>query len=95
MLLGCGLVLVHDAKVRTLHEIDTQVNSAFQATLDQMKVQGVKVDLSKFESLLQLRAKVDAISTWPFKLKVITAGASVIFFSSVPVVLQFLLERFF
>lgn len=83
---------LRDAKTKTFRDIDAQLHGAFYAALEQMKGEATKLDLTKFESLLQLREKVEAVQTWPFKIKSVTAGLSVIFFSSVPVVLQQILE---
>lgn len=84
---------LRDAKAKTLGEIEIQLNAAFQEAIENMKTSGAKVDLVRFESLLQLREKVEKIHTWPFRVKALTAGASVVFFSSIPVILQLILER--
>ncbi|MHC4541738.1 MAG: hypothetical protein ACYS74_18480 [Planctomycetota bacterium] len=86
---------LRESKAQTLRQIDEQVQAAFAGVLAKMNSEDKKVDLTAFESLLQLREKVESVHTWPFKLKALSAGFSVVFFSSVPVVLQLLLEKVF
>ncbi|MFC1619429.1 hypothetical protein ACFL45_05740 [Candidatus Neomarinimicrobiota bacterium] len=85
---------IHDVKAEALLDINSQLHSEFIRTLEGMKSGSKDVDLSKFESLLQLRDKIESITTYPFRLQYLTSGLSVIGLSSIPVLLQFFLGRF-
>ena len=81
------------AEKRTaLVQLDQELQRAFFAVLKEPSEESAD-HLERFQALLQLRESIEAIPTWPFKVKSLTTGASVIFFSSVPVVLHILLQR--
>ncbi|MEW6197769.1 MAG: hypothetical protein AB1601_03770 [Planctomycetota bacterium] len=84
---------LHEAKSRTLRELDSELHHAFRILLDSIKQGEAQPALGKFEALLQLREKVEAVQAWPFRMKSLGAAMSIICFSSIPVVLQIILER--
>lgn len=84
---------LQDAKNKALIDIDHQIHSVFSETLQKMKAGSNNVDLSNFDSLLQLRENIDSINVWPFKIQYIASSLSVILFSSFPMMLQYFLER--
>jgi hypothetical protein len=79
------------AKRGTLSEVDVKLNELFTQIVSDMKKEGGAIDLGKFESLLRFREKVEAIQTFPFRVKAISAGVSVLVLSSIPVLLRFAL----
>lgn len=82
-----------EAKISALYEIDKQLYLSFYRSLDELKPSKTDIDYEKVKTLLELREKVDNINIWPFRMKSIFAGISVIFFSSVPVILQIILSK--
>ncbi len=87
---------LRDAKAQVLYDLDQQLNQVFYGTLEKLKKgDRQSVDMAEFEALLQLREKIAGLNILPFKSKSITAGASIIFFSLIPVLLQFVLQKFF
>lgn len=84
---------MNTAKRNALSEINEQLQNEFRKIVGKVNRSKDNVDLKQIESLLSLREKIDAVSVWPFKLKTVGAAASVIFVSSIPVILQFMLEK--
>lgn len=81
------------AKREALTEIEQQLQAAFRSALDAVRSGDAGEGLDRFESLVEMRDNVASISTWPFRAKSISATASVILLSSIPVVLEVLLEK--
>lgn len=82
-----------EAKINALFEIDKQLHLSFHKKLEDIKPNKPNVDFEKVKTLLELREKVGAINTWPFRIKSIMAVASVMFFSAIPVILNIILEK--
>lgn len=82
-----------EAKAKALSDIQENLQGAFQHILNGMKENQSLDEIPKLEKLIQLRDKVESVQVWPFRLKSIGAALSVIFFSSIPVILQVFLER--
>ena len=74
-------------------DVDRQIHMSFYMSDRDPSSPREKIDYDKVKTLLELREKVEAISTWPFRIKTVFAGISVVFFSSIPVTLQILLDR--
>jgi len=83
---------IHDAKFAALRELDEKVQAAFFEVLSKDPEQ-FDQRLSRLHALLALRERVERLQSWPFKVRSVTSAASVLFFSSLPVILQLLLER--
>jgi hypothetical protein len=83
------------AKNQALMELDKQLHLSFYESLDSMAVLRQDVDFGKVKTLLELRDRIEAIATWPFRARTVATVVSVLGVSSVPVVLQVLLERVF
>ncbi len=83
------------AKEKNLLEIDKKLNEIFYQTIEDIKTKEAKVDLERFDSLLQLRSRIADVSIFPFRAKSISAVLSVIIFSAIPVVIQIILEKLF
>lgn len=77
-----------------LADVDQQLQAAFQEALEQLRAGNMNPDLTRFEKLSQLRERIASVSVWPFKLRAVAAGVSVLAVSSVPVLLQIFLERY-
>lgn len=84
-----------DAKANAILEIDKQLHLSFYKNLSETKSTKSEVDYDKVKTLLELREKVDGINIWPFRMKSFVAGFSVIFFSSIPILLQLFLKKLF
>jgi hypothetical protein len=84
-----------EAKANHISEIDSQIDKLFQELLRELREGKMDQDLSKLNSLIQLKECVQAINIVPFRMKSITAAASVLFCSSVPLILQWILTRYF
>ncbi len=82
------------SKTLALGELDQQIQTEFFATLETLRVGGGDEHLDKLHAMLQLRERIDAINSWPFRLKSLSAVFSVMLVSSIPVILQKVLERF-
>ena len=80
------------AKEAALEGIDRQVHLSFYRNTADSTQRREDIDYEKVKTLIELRERIEAISTWPFRLRTVSAGLSVILFSSVPVVIQILLE---
>ncbi len=76
------------AKAGAIFEIDKQIHLVFYSTLDIDRSERPAVDYEKVKTLLDLREKIEAISTWPFQTQSILAALSVILFSAIPVILE-------
>lgn len=83
------------AKNRALVELDKQLHLSFYESLEKTASLRADVDFGRVKTLLELRDRIEAIATWPFRAKTIATVVSVFAVSSVPVVLQVLLERVF
>ncbi len=84
---------IKNIKEKNLSEIDEKLNENFHQTIKNIRTKNSKVYMEHFESLLQLRARINDISVLPFRAKSIMAVASVLVLSALPVGLQLLLEN--
>jgi hypothetical protein len=84
---------LRETKRRSLEEIDRQLHDLFYSALEEMRRTRGHVDLTHIESLLHMRDRIENVPTWPFRLKSVTASLSVLLLSSIPVILQILLQR--
>lgn len=83
---------MREQKIIAIQDIGEQLQQCYYETLELVK-SGSEVNFNKFEHLLQIREKIDSINSWPFKIKSLTAGLYVVFFSSIPLILQVVLEK--
>ena len=81
-----------NAKSEALNELDVRIQQLFNHSDDG----GLDNDeqISKLKNLLDLREKIEEMNTWPFRMKSFLTGVSVVLFSSLPVLIQVLLEIF-
>lgn len=77
-------------KSDTLREIDKKIHFSFENEYSKLKDNG-EIDLSRFDSLNELRGRVASVSTFPFRIKTLSTGGGVLFFTFAPVVFDHLL----
>ncbi len=83
---------IREAKHAALWELDGRIQAAFRKTLDD-KPEPADEDLARLHALLELRERIEAIETWPSKLRSVAAALSIVILSSIPVFLSVILER--
>lgn len=81
------------AKVEAINEIENQLHETLRGELDKAKDPDAKISTDRFESLLTMKERVEDVHSWPFRIKSIFAGLSVIFFSSVPLIVEAVLQQ--
>jgi hypothetical protein len=81
-------------KENALAEVDEKIQQEYKHLLDQMKADDNN-DLSRINSLIEMRKKIEDIQSYPFKTKTLTASLSIIFISLLPVLIDFVLQRFY
>ena len=72
-----------DAKRAAIREIDSQLHDVLRRKIGEMREHGGLIDLADFESMLNLREKVERIEIWPFKRKLFIALLQIAFFLGV------------
>ena len=80
------------AKFEAINEIEHQLHETLKESIEEAKNPDQDISTEEFESLLTMKEKIEAIHSWPFRIKSIFAGASVIFFSSIPLVVESVLR---
>lgn len=81
------------AKREALAEIDLQLQTEYRRMMGTMKSSSEPPAFQTLEGILALRQKVEAIETWPFKLKSVATSVFVALISSIPVVVQVFLTK--
>ena len=79
-------------KTRALQEVNRRAEEEYERVLGQLKDVEAVPDLRRLEALLTLRERIIHLGVWPFRLEGIQAGASLLALSSLPLVLQWILE---
>lgn len=82
-------------KRETIMDINSQLQIEFKKALNEAKNSQKGIDLTKIDSLISLRQKIEKISVWPFGLRTVVTAVSVIVVTSLPGILQFILEKLF
>lgn len=83
------------AKMEALNEIERQLHDRLKDSLRKAKDSNEKANTEELESLLTVKEKIEAVHSWPFRIKSISAGLSVILFTSIPLIVEYLLKSFF
>lgn len=83
---------LRDAKWEAVNEIEHQLHNTLKASLKKAKDPDAEISTERFESLLTMKEKIEAVHSWPFRIKSIFAGLSVVFFSSIPLIVESLLQ---
>jgi len=81
------------AKADALSGIDAQLQAEFTRIIAGLESADENVRLDRLQTLILVREKIDSIRTWPFRLKTVGSAGGIILISSVPVALEFALER--
>jgi len=103
----CGLVLIasifvpivplalrtREVKEEALRAINARLDECYREFMAKAREGDATAELAMLERYFTLKAKIEAVPVWPFKLRSIGAALSVVFFSSIPVLLQLILER--
>lgn len=85
---------LRSAKMEALNEIERQLHDTLKESLQKAKEPDEEINTEQFESLLTMKEKIEAVHSWPFRIKSIFAGLSVVFFSSVPLIVEYILKVF-
>lgn len=83
---------IRQAKMEAINNIEDQLHETLKRELDKAKSNNEEINTDKFESLLTMKEKIEDIHSWPFRVKSIMAGFSVIFFSSIPLIIEVVLQ---
>lgn len=79
---------LREAKAEALVGLNKRLHLAFYSNLGDTATTNENIDFEKVKTLLELREKVENINIWPFRVKSVLTGLTVLFFSSVPIILQ-------
>lgn len=82
------------AKMEAINEIERQLHRTLKESLKKAEEPDENVSIEEFESLLTMKEKIEAVHSWPFRIKSIFAGLSVTFFSSAPLIVKSMLQVF-
>jgi hypothetical protein len=77
-----------------LHQVNTQLQNEFSQILAGCRNRQSQLDLTRLERLMSLRDRIESTNVWPFRLKFLRTGISVVLISLLPVILQFILEKY-
>lgn len=83
-----------DEKIKMLSDLDNRIHDLLPESYDNLNSNDT-LELERMKSLLDLREKIENLNVWPFKIKSVIASISVIFFSSLPIMVRIVLELFF
>lgn len=83
------------SKRDALHRVNTQIQHEFGRILEASGSDEGQVDLARLEKLIALRDRIDGTNIWPFRIKFFSTGLSIVFVTSLPPLLQAVIQRFF
>lgn len=81
------------AKLKAINEIEHQLHNTLKESLKKAKDPNKKISTERFESLLTMKDKIESIHSWPFRVKSIFAGISVLFLSLAPLIVETVMKR--
>lgn len=85
---------VAESRSKVLAELNNQIQIEFKRAFGKDNNYD-NLDISRLETLLKFKEKIETINIWPFKIKIITTSFSVLFVTFLPVLLKVVLERIF
>lgn len=86
---------IRELKNDALSEIDGNIQSEYSELLTKFKNEKEATNFEKMNGLIEMRKKIETIKDFPFQLKTISAGLSIIMISLIPKIIEFLLNELF
>ncbi len=82
-------------KRAALIDIDEKIQTEYSEILEKLSnhLPGIRFD--RINALLEMRQRIEAIQAFPYKIKTLSTGISIILISSVPIFIQYFFNKFF
>ena len=82
------------SKRDSLHHVNTQIQQEFGRILEASAREENQLDLGRLDKLIALRDRIDGTTVWPFRLKFLSTGISIIVVTLLPPLLQAFIQKY-